>query len=109
MAKNAYINVRVEEEVKTKAEEILNELGINTSTAIDLFLNQIILKDGLPFDVRLPKIDYDKCTKELLEEGHLSKDVVTEQWFDRIVSMYAKGYITKDVAVYAVKKGYKMD
>lgn len=53
MAKTAYVNVRVDEAVKDSAEKILNELGLSISTAIDIYLNQIILKDGIPFAVSL--------------------------------------------------------
>jgi addiction module RelB/DinJ family antitoxin len=40
-------------------------LGINTSTAIELFLKQIILKDGIPFDIRLPNPSYEPKLKEV--------------------------------------------
>ena len=103
MAKTAYINVRVEEEVKLKAEEILNELGINTSTAIDMFLSQIILKDGLPFDVRIPKIDYEKAMNELLSIPGVPVDINNKKWFQKIVSLYAKREITKEVASFAIR------
>jgi len=104
MAKTAYVNVRVEEEDKTKAEEILNELGINTSTAIDMFLKQIILNDGLPFDVKIPKIDFHKYATELAQEIHLKGLGPYPKWFSRIVALYARGEIERDVAVYALKK-----
>ena len=49
VSKNTYINVRVDEKTKKDVEDILEILGINMSTAIDVFLNQIILNKGLPF------------------------------------------------------------
>ena len=39
--KSANVTVRVEPDVKEKAEAILNELGIPTSTAINMFYRQI--------------------------------------------------------------------
>lgn len=103
MAKTAYINVRVDEEVKLKAEEILNELGINTSTAIDMFLSQIILKEGLPFDVRIPKIDYDKATQDLLSIKGVTDQVANKKWFKKILSLYAQNEISYEVAVFAIR------
>ena len=47
--KSANVTVRVEPDVKEKAEAILNELGIPTSTAINMFYRQIVLWNGLPF------------------------------------------------------------
>ncbi|XMB72249.1 type II toxin-antitoxin system RelB/DinJ family antitoxin [Mycoplasmatota bacterium WC30] len=104
MAKTAYVNVRVDEDVKTKAERILNELGINTSTAIDMFLKQIILKDGMPFDVRIPRFNNEKHLKELVEAINLPKDGPYPSYIKRIASLYAKREIDLDVAIFAAKK-----
>ncbi|MEE3402700.1 MAG: type II toxin-antitoxin system RelB/DinJ family antitoxin [Acutalibacteraceae bacterium] len=54
MAKNDTIHVRVNEDVKLNAEETLNMLGMTLSEAINMFLCQVSLTGGLPFDVRLP-------------------------------------------------------
>lgn len=54
MAKNDTIHVRVNEDVKINAEETLTMLGMTLSEAINLFLCQVSLTGGLPFDVRLP-------------------------------------------------------
>ncbi|CAA6827180.1 MAG: Unknown protein [uncultured Thiotrichaceae bacterium] len=45
---------RVEPELKGNAERILNQLGMNTTQAINIFLKQVELHKGLPFDVQLP-------------------------------------------------------
>lgn len=55
MAKTGTLNLRVDDTVKTAADDILKRLGIPMSTAIDMFLNQIILTGGIPFDVSLPE------------------------------------------------------
>ena len=47
------INIRVDKDVKTNAEAIAQALGMNLSTAINIFLRQMVSHDGLPFDVRL--------------------------------------------------------
>lgn len=54
MSKTATITTRVEPELKENAEKILKQLGINTTQAINIFLKQVELKKGLPFDVQLP-------------------------------------------------------
>ena len=55
MEKTATLNLRVNPVVKQKAENVLVQLGIPMSTAIDMYLNQISLTGGIPFDVTLPK------------------------------------------------------
>ena len=54
MAKTANLYARIEPDVKEKAENILNTLGIPASNAINMFYKQIILQRGIPFDVKLP-------------------------------------------------------
>lgn len=55
MEKTATLNLRVNPALKEQAEDILRQLGIPMSTAIDIFLNQITLVGGIPFSVTLPK------------------------------------------------------
>ena len=53
-AKSANLYARIEPEVKEQAESILSALGIPASNAINMFYKQIILRKGLPFEVKLP-------------------------------------------------------
>lgn len=55
MEKSATLNLRVNPALKDRAEDILRQLGIPMSTAVDMFLNQITLTGGIPFPVTLPK------------------------------------------------------
>ena len=54
MSKTDTIHMRVEPEIKVRADNILNRLGLSTTDAINIFLNQVILSGGLPFEVKLP-------------------------------------------------------
>ena len=54
MAKSASVYARIDPNLKEQAEAILSALGIPTSNAIDMFFKQIVLRRGLPFDVRIP-------------------------------------------------------
>ena len=67
MAKSASVYARIDPMLKEQAENILSALGIPTSNAIDMFFKQIVLKKGLPFEVRRP---YEKpvCLGTLSEE-----------------------------------------
>lgn len=55
MNKTANLYARIEPDVKEQAESVLETLGISVSSAINMFYKQIILQQGIPFDVKLPK------------------------------------------------------
>lgn len=55
MAKTKVITTRINPVVKEQVEEILKEVGLSTSEAINLFFNQIRLHKGLPFEISVPK------------------------------------------------------
>ena len=47
------MNIRLDSEVKEQAQQVFNHLGIDMTTAINIFLRQAIQYQGLPFDVKL--------------------------------------------------------
>ena len=55
MEKTATLNLRVNPDVKDRAEAVLSKQGIPMSTAITIYLNQISLTGGIPFAITLPK------------------------------------------------------
>lgn len=60
-------NIRIDKDVKSSCEKIYNELGINLTTAINVFLRKSISVGGFPFDVRID--DYNKKTLEAVSEA----------------------------------------
>ena len=65
--------VRIDSKVKKEANELFASLGLDMSTAINIFLHQCLLKGGLPFMVQEPK--YTKEALEAFEEAdQLAKD-----------------------------------
>lgn len=61
------LNIRTEKTIKDQAEEIFNELGLNMTTAINLFLRTAIREHGIPFDLKLD-VPND-TTVAAIEEG----------------------------------------
>ena len=51
---NTTIQIRTDIEVKTRADSIFNKLGITMSDGINIFLRQVNLHGGFPFEVKLP-------------------------------------------------------
>ncbi len=61
------LNIRTSKETKAAAEKIFEELGINTSTAFNIFLKAVIRENGLPFDMRVETPNAE--TIAAIEEG----------------------------------------
>ena len=55
MPRTSNVFARIEPELKEQAEGILNQLGIPMSNAIGLFLRQVVMQRGMPFDIKLPQ------------------------------------------------------
>lgn len=49
----ANLNIRTDKEVKVAAEKLFEELGLNMTTAVNMFLRQAIRENGIPFEVKL--------------------------------------------------------
>ena len=60
------INVRIDSELKKSAEELFNDLGLNMSAAITMFLKSAVSHDGIPFEVK--RISPNAETKVALAE-----------------------------------------
>ena len=56
---SSVIHVNVNSKVKNEASEILNGLGLNMSTAINIFLAQVVKRKGIPFEVKEPTTKED--------------------------------------------------
>lgn len=69
------INIRVDSEVKQQAEAIFNELGLNMSTAMNMFLRHAIRYGGIPFDLRLnlPNEDTRAAMDDVNNNRNMSK------------------------------------
>ncbi|WP_288815681.1 type II toxin-antitoxin system RelB/DinJ family antitoxin [uncultured Varibaculum sp.] len=70
MAKTANLYARIEPELKEQAEHILNSLGLPPSSAITMFYKQVVLQQGLPFNVKLnyrEPLDIGSMTKHELQ------------------------------------------
>ena len=47
----AQVNIRIDDELKSRADYIFGELGLNMSTAFTIFLRQTIRQGGIPFEI----------------------------------------------------------
>lgn len=66
-------NVRIDTQIKNEASDVLSGLGLNISEAVNIFLRQVILRGGLPFQVAYPGY-----SKELLEASEEAKKIAKD-------------------------------
>lgn len=69
--KTETVRARIEPKLKHDVELVLAELGLSFSEAIELFLRQVKLNQGIPFDIRIP----NKVTNQTLEETNKGKNL----------------------------------
>lgn len=75
MSKNTInLSVRVNAELKHEAESLLADLGMNMTTAINLFLRQTVRNQGIPFSISIDKIPNRKTLAAMKEAQTLAKD-----------------------------------
>ena len=70
LEKSSSVFSRVEPELKAQAEQVLSQLGIPMANAINLFLRQIVLQNGIPFALELPQnkpLNYAMLSPEQLD------------------------------------------
>ena len=61
------LNIRTDKEIKDQAEVIFSELGLNMTTAINVFLRTTIRENGIPFELKLDVPN--STTAAAIEEG----------------------------------------
>ena len=85
MAKTGYINARVEKKLKAEAEKVLQNVGVNTSDAVSMFLHQVVLQGGLPFEVRIPNKETQRAIKALRAGKGKVHTGTTKEIFDAMI------------------------
>ena len=65
--------IRIDEQLKKQSTELFNNLGLDMSGAVTMFLKQCVLRNGLPFAVEMPRYS-DEVIMAMEEAKSLSKD-----------------------------------
>ncbi len=74
MAVTTPTQIRIEENTKKQAVELLEGLGLNLSDAVNMFLRQVILRRGIPFEVAYPE-DMREFKPEVMEAMEEAKRI----------------------------------
>ena len=87
------IQVRVDDDLKSKADALFKELGTDTTSAIRMFLTQAVAYDGIPFEIK----KFNK-TKEM-------KIMTEDEFLDSVQSREGK-VIDADIAIDSIRNKY---
>jgi DNA-damage-inducible protein J len=104
MEKTELIHVRVSPELKKESEEVLAALGVNTSYAINMFLTQLVKRQGFPFKVSVPKEEKKIKSEELAYAINLTGGKEPSPQAKKIIHLFARGEIDYETAVFAIKR-----
>lgn len=105
MQKSEIVHTRISPETKNACEQIFNKLGITTSYAITMFLNQVALRKGFPFEIALPE------NEDLVEFAINTSSVDAGEPSDaakHIMRLYAEGQIDYETAEFAIMRLHKV-
>lgn len=78
MSAKIQTSLRLDAEKLTEAKQILSQLGMNFSEAVNIFTSLIVAKQGLPFDVTLPNEDSKNAMLDVRTKKNL-KTVTLDQ------------------------------
>ena len=81
MATTTNFSVRMDSDVKKDCEALYNELGVNLTTAINVFLRQSLRAGGFPFDVKLDRPNKETLAS-MLEAERIAKDPAVKGYTD---------------------------
>jgi len=78
----ATISARIDADKKREAEALFAEFGLSLSTAINLFINQAIAYQGIPFELRRKGAKDQEMLEAMAEAKRLSRDPDTKRYTD---------------------------
>ena len=90
MANTSAVYARVDTGLKERAEGILSRLGISPSSAIQMLYSQIVLRQGMPFELRLP-------ATAPIAVGTMTRPELDAELMNGVESLKAGSYTTDDI------------
>ena len=81
MATTTNFSVRMDSDIKKQCEALYGELGINLTTAINVFLRQSLRVGGFPFDVRMEQPNKETMAA-MLEAERIARDSSVKRYTD---------------------------
>ncbi|MFZ3131659.1 MAG: type II toxin-antitoxin system RelB/DinJ family antitoxin [Desulfosporosinus sp.] len=73
----AQINIRIDDDLKARADALFDELGLNMTTAFNIFIRQTVRQGGIPFEisVNVPNAETRAAMQEIedIRNGKIPK------------------------------------
>lgn len=104
MQKTEIVHTRISPETKSECDYIFKKLGITTSYAITMFLNQVCLRKGMPFDLVLPQKEDLVSFAENVSSVDAGKP---SEKAKQIMRLYDDGIIDFETAEFAILRLHK--
>ena len=101
MQKTEIVHTRISPETKAECDYIFAKLGITTSYAITMFLNQVTIRKGMPFDLVLPKKEDLVSFAENVSSVDAGKP---SEKAKQIMRLYDDGIIDFETAEFAIMR-----
>jgi len=76
-------SIKLDVEIKNRAKEIFKELGITMGEAVNIFLSQVVLHKGLPFEVKIPNEETKKAIEEARKGINMESTSIEEMIAER--------------------------
>ena len=84
---SSLLQIRIDDSLKEEASRVFENLGIDTSTAVRMFLKRAVMENGIPFRMTLPRKPYnaDRGYRAMVEIGEAAeKDGLSEMSLEEI-------------------------
>ena len=70
------MNIRTDTEIKRQAEELFSEFGLNMTTAINMFLRQVVRNQAIPLELSLKPKTIGRSEDYFVHKGEGKKDLM---------------------------------
>ena len=103
MIKSELIHVRISPDTKKKSEAVFEKLGVNMSYAVSMFLNQVIMRNGFPFDIEVIEgVTEEELLARAIESTGGNGKVSNKN--QRIMHLFSTNQIDYETALFAIKR-----
>ena len=90
MPKTGYITARVDDKLKARAETVLRKVGVSTTELITMMLHQVVLRQGVPFDIEIPNRKTQQAMRNLDAGKGERFDGTTREFIDSMLEVPGK-------------------
>ena len=89
MAKTATMHIRVDEEVKNSAAEVVEELGLSLSSAVNIYLKQIAIRREIPFKISAYPVLNEETVAALEEGEDIASGAIAAKRYSSVDDLFA--------------------